>query len=66
MTNTDWRINLVEGSTFIYKGNYCTITKIRKYHFEYEIQNSDVKGYMDYDFYITIPSYQSKQRYIKK
>jgi hypothetical protein len=58
-----WRIDLVVGSSFVYKGDYCTVTKMKKYHFQYEIQNSNVNGFMHYDHYITIPSFIAKQRF---
>jgi hypothetical protein len=57
-----WKINLNVGSTFIFKGNYCIVKKMWDYNFEYEIQNSPVKGYMTYDYYITTPTFIGRQR----
>jgi hypothetical protein len=51
--------NIIDvGNSFIYKGNYCTVTKKSARHFSYDIQSSKIKGYMFYTFYITIPSYK--------
>jgi hypothetical protein len=61
-----WRIDLMVGSTFVFKGDYCIVTKMRKKIFEYDIQNSPVKGYMSYSYYMTIPSFKAKQRNFNK
>ncbi len=58
---TSWKL-LDVGNSFVYKGNYCTVTKIKYNGFHYDIQNSSVKGYMTFKHYTTIPSYKAKQR----
>jgi hypothetical protein len=61
-----WRLDLTVGHNFVYQGNYCTVTKMKKYIFAYSIQNSDVNGYMSYEHYLTIPSFIAKQKFFKK
>jgi hypothetical protein len=51
------RCRLSIGDSFIYRGEYCTVTGFRYKHFIYTIQNKPkVMGYMDYEFYLTTPS----------
>lgn len=45
------------GDSFIYRGEYCTVTGFRYHHFIYKIQGKPKTiGYMHYDFYLTTPS----------
>lgn len=45
------------GDSFIYRGEYCTVTKFTRNYFIYSIQGRpEVIGYMDYEFYLTTPS----------
>jgi hypothetical protein len=49
---------LQPGDNFIFKGNYCTVTRLHKKTFEYVIQgNEKVRCFMYYSFYLTTPSY---------
>jgi len=52
------------GDSFIYKGRYCTIVKMRGDGLYYDIQNSEIgkpsDGFMTYDFYMQTPSYKSR------
>lgn len=65
ISKNDRRIPFVIGSSFIFKNRYCIVRRMYKYNFEYEIQNSPVKGYMTYDYYMTTPSYIGRQRKFK-
>jgi hypothetical protein len=51
------------GDSFVYKGNYCTVTRIFGRAFRYNIQNSTVTGYMTFKHYVTIPSFKSKNKF---
>jgi len=56
------------GDSFIYKGRYCTVTRMRGDGLYYDIQNSEIgqpsDGFMTYDFYMQTPSY--KARYVRR
>ena len=53
--------NMVDiGNSFIFKNNYCTVTRKNNYGFHYDIQGSDIKGFMTYKFYATTPTYKSR------
>lgn len=62
MRRNDYGFPLTVGSSFIFQRNYCIVKKMKKYHFEYEIQNSTVRGFMTYDYYLTTPSFKGRQR----
>lgn len=47
-------------NSFVFKGNYCTVTRKNSYGFHYDIQGSNVKGFMTYIFYMTTPTYKSR------
>jgi hypothetical protein len=57
-----WNIMDV-GDSFVFKGDYCTVTKIKGYGFNYSIQNSTVNGYMDFNYYSTTPSFKGKNKF---
>ena len=50
------------GNSFIFKGNYCTVTKIYNNSFTYSIQNSKIVGYMSFKYYSTTPSFKSRNK----
>ncbi len=53
--------NIIDiGNSFIFKGGYCTVTKKNHKGFSYDIQGSDIKGFMTYKFYMTTPTYKSR------
>jgi len=53
--------NIIDvGNSFIFNRNYCTVTRKNYKSFSYDIQGSDVKGFMTYDFYATTPTYKSR------
>lgn len=56
------RCRLCVGSTFIFKGDHCTVTEMFKEHFHYEVQ--DIKPpktrMMNYWFYLKTPSAKSR------
>ena len=49
------------GSSFIFRGYYCTVTKMKFNHFEYEIQENETRCIMYYDYYLTTPSAAGRQ-----
>jgi len=56
-----WNI-LSVGDSFVFKGDYCTVTKITNNGFHYNVQNSEIKCWMTFSFYKTTPSFKSRQR----
>jgi hypothetical protein len=50
------RCQLAVGSTFIFRGYYCIVTKMSYNYFTYTIQETNGNGYMHYDFYLKTPS----------
>lgn len=49
---------LQPGDNFIYKGDYCTVTRLHNKAFEYVVQgNEKVRCFMHYSFYLTTPYY---------
>ena len=52
------------GDSFIYKGRYCMVVKMRGDGLYYDIQNPEIgkpsDGFMTYDFYIQTPSYRAR------
>lgn len=62
ITRRDYRINLTEGDSFIFRGYYCVVIWMKKYHFKYLIQETGNYGYMNYRYYMTTPSFIARQR----
>jgi hypothetical protein len=67
------RCQLEIGSTFIFRGDYCTVTRMKHNLFNYSIQGTNINGYMYYDFYLKTPSaagrklnYAMKKKTIKQ
>ena len=67
------RCQLEIGSTFIFRGDYCTVTRMKRNFFNYSIQGTNINGYMYYDFYLKTPSaagrklnYTMKKKTIKQ
>jgi hypothetical protein len=58
---TKEKCRLQVGSTFIFRGNYCTVTNMNYGHFTFIYQESQMIGYMDYDYYLTTPSAAGRQ-----
>lgn len=49
---------LQPGDNFIFKGEYCTVKRLSKNSFQYEVQGREhIKYFMSYKFYMTTPSY---------
>ena len=55
------RCQLQVGSTFIFRGMYCTVSRMSYRHFEYVIQETQRTGHMNYDYYLTTPSAAGRQ-----
>ena len=55
------KCRLQVGSTFIFSGYYCIVTKISPNHFTYIIQETGITGYMNYKYYLTTPSAAGRQ-----
>jgi hypothetical protein len=49
------------GSTFIFRGYYCTVSRMGFNHFEYKIQENERHCVMYYDYYLTTPSAAGRQ-----
>ena len=49
------------GSTFIFKGYYCIVTKLKFNWFEFIIQENNRVCHMSYKFYLTTPSAAGRQ-----
>ena len=49
------------GSTFIFRGNYCIVTRMWNQWFEFNIQGSITKCYMSYQNYLRTPSAAGRQ-----
>ena len=50
------RCRLEIGSTFIFRGYYCIVTKMYQNHFEYLIQETGFTIAMSYEVYLTSAS----------
>jgi hypothetical protein len=50
------KCDLQIGKSFIFKGSYCVITKLKFHHFEYHNQETNKTEYMHYSYYLTTPS----------
>ncbi len=55
------RCRLQIGSTFILRGNYCTVTRMFPTHFEYWVQDTEFTIAMSYKDYLTTPSAAGRQ-----
>ena len=55
------RCQLQVGSTFIYKGNYCEVTKMRFNYFVYKKQIDGLTFSMDYQYYLKTPSAKGRK-----
>jgi hypothetical protein len=49
------------GSTFIFQGRYSTVTRMWSNWFEFTIQETGRKGYMEYKHYLKTPSAAGRQ-----
>ena len=49
------------GSSFILRGNYCTVTRMFQNHFEYWVQDTEFTIAMSYKDYLTTPSAAGRQ-----
>lgn len=51
------------GSTFIFKGDYCTVTALHEKYFKYVVQGdkTNLQRIMHYWFYLTTPSAKGRQ-----
>lgn len=49
------------GSTFILRGNYCTVTRMFQNHFEYWVQETEYTIAISYEDYLTTPSAAGRQ-----
>ena len=51
------RARLSVGDSFVFQGDYCTVSKMMLNGFGYVNQSKpDIKCYMTYKFYLTTPS----------
>ena len=55
------RCRLEIGSTFIFRGYYCIVTKMYQNHFEYLIQETGFTIAMSYEVYLTSASAAGRQ-----
>lgn len=53
------RLNV--GSTFIFRGYYCTVVRMLPNHFVYIVQETQQDFRMSYEFYLTTPSAAGRQ-----
>jgi hypothetical protein len=49
------------GSTFVFHGYYCVVTRMYPNHFEYFIQETGMTIAMTYKFYLETPSAAGRQ-----
>ena len=49
------------GSTFILRGNYCSVTRMFQNHFECWVQETEYTIVMSYKDYLTTPSAAGRQ-----
>jgi hypothetical protein len=57
-----WNNPIHVGMTFIFKGDYCTVVKMKRDCFQYSVQGSNIASYMTYEYYTTTPSFAARQR----
>jgi hypothetical protein len=55
------RCRLQIGSSVILRGYYCIVTRMWNDWFEFTIQETGLKGYMNYRHYLTTPSAAGRQ-----
>jgi hypothetical protein len=55
------RCRLQIGSSFIYRGYYCTVSKMYQEGFRYLVQETGFNYYMKYEYYLTTPSAAGRQ-----
>jgi len=55
------RCRLQIGSSFILRGNYCTVTRMFQNHFEYWLQETEYTNSISYKDYLTTPSAAGRQ-----
>ena len=49
-----------EGYSFIFKGEYCCITRLKPWGLEYSTFEKPTRNYMSYKYFQTIPHFRSK------
>jgi hypothetical protein len=49
------------GASFVFRGYYCTVTRMGFNHFNYVIQQNGRECMMHYDYYLTTPSAAGRQ-----
>lgn len=64
LSNNRIRRELCIGYTFVFKGEHCTITRLRPNLFEYSTSARPLRNYMFYDFFQTTNHFKS--RYLNK
>lgn len=55
------KCQLVIGSSFIFRGYYCTVSRMLVNHFEYIVQEKQQTNSMYYKDYLTTPSAAGRQ-----
>ena len=50
------RCRLDIGTSFIYNGYYCIVTRMCQNYFQYLVQETGFGNYMSYEEYLTTPS----------
>ncbi len=55
------RCQLMVGSSFIFRGHYCTVSRMLVNHFEYIVQETQKTNSMHYNYYLTTPSASGRQ-----
>jgi hypothetical protein len=55
------RCRLDIGSSFHYRGYYCTVTRMLQNHFVYTVQETQRKFRMSYEYYLSTNSAMGRQ-----
>jgi hypothetical protein len=55
------KCRLQAGSSFVYRGYYCIVTRMHQNGFLYLIQELEYINYMSYEEYLTTPSAAGRQ-----
>lgn len=55
------RCRLEIGSTFIFQGYYCIVSRMLQSKFIYWNQGTEMNCYMDYQFYLSTPSAKGRK-----
>lgn len=55
------KCRLMVGSSFIFRGYYCIVTKMCKNGFKFIKQETGFSCYMNYEFYLKTPSAAGRQ-----